>query len=99
MGQNTTKDIAARLDKVAGLLSEALGADVRCGYIGNCSGIPDTPAWRDDRSWSIFLPHPGRVGTDADRIGCVRTEDLAELLPLAAAALKLARWNAARSSS
>ena len=37
---------------------------VSYGYIGNVWGDGT-----DDRSWSIFLPHPNRVGTAADRIG------------------------------
>lgn len=36
---------------------------VSYGYIGNLE-----TGW-DDRSYSIFLPHPGRVGTSSDRVG------------------------------
>lgn len=43
---------------------------VSYGYIGN--------VWNDgtdDRSWSIFLPHPDRIGTAADRIGGYDTNE------------------------
>lgn len=53
-------------------LNEALGLDpqnysnrVSFGYIGN----------DDDVLWSVFLPHPGRVGKAEDRIGSFRTGD------------------------
>lgn len=42
------------------------------GYIGNCG------ANYDDRSWRIFLPHPGRVGTYADSIGGYSTTTYVE---------------------
>lgn len=42
---------------------------ITIGYIGN-SG----PGF-DDRSWSVFLPHPGRVGTREDQVGSWRTGD------------------------
>jgi len=42
----------------------------------------------DFRVWSVFLPHPGRVGTREDRIGSFATGDAAgaraALLELAA---------------
>lgn len=59
-------------------LNKTLGFDtgwenrvkVTFGYIGNL-----TPR-HDDRLWSVFLPHPGRVGTENDRVGSVRTGDV-----------------------
>jgi hypothetical protein len=40
------------------------------GYIGDLNGYaPGTPRHIDSRSFFVFLPHPGRVGTAADRIG------------------------------
>ena len=62
-------------------LSEALKRElpgVTFGYIGNCGVDRSGPF--DDRSWYIFLPHPGRVGTYEDRIGGFRTSDLATML-------------------
>ena len=47
------------------------------GYLGNV--WPD----RDDRSWRIFAPHPGRVGRADDCLGAFATENRFELLPLA----------------
>jgi len=48
------------------------------GYIGNVY-----PDGTDDRSWSIFVPHPGRVGTLEDRIGDFTTADRYQLLQVA----------------
>jgi hypothetical protein len=45
---------------------------VTYGYIGNC----DANGARDHRSWMVFLPHPGRVGTSADQIGNFATGSL-----------------------
>lgn len=64
-------------DRVAAL-NEALGYSdtawdairVTVGYVGNCAMTQDAdgfPAY-DDRRWYVFLPHPGRVGTDEDRL-------------------------------
>jgi hypothetical protein len=47
------------------------------GYIGNCG------QGYDDRSWSIFVPHPGRVGQPEDRIGDLSTENRHQLLHIA----------------
>lgn len=80
-------------------LNDALGYDttdyrnhqVTFGYIGNLS------RHGDDRSWSVFLPHPGRVGTSADSIGGFRTGDTESAQRVAsqlAAIVKFARWNA-----
>ena len=46
---------------------------VTFGYIGNLRGEPGGP--NDDRLWSIFLPHPGRLGRPDDAIGGFRTGD------------------------
>jgi len=53
---------------VEALKSELPG--ISFGYIGNC-GVNRYGQF-DDRSWRIFLPHPGRVGewaTDCVSIG------------------------------
>lgn len=50
---------------------------VSIGYIGNVY-LDGT----DDRSWRIFLPHPGRVGTSADCLGGFPTHERGKLLPL-----------------
>lgn len=50
---------------------------VSLGYIGNVYSDGT-----DDRSWFIFLPHPGRIGEAEDRIGGFDTSDRAKLLPL-----------------
>lgn len=47
------------------------------GYIGNCG-----PGF-DDRSWRIFVPHPGRVGGPGDSIGDYDTANHHKLLDLA----------------
>lgn len=43
---------------------------VTFGYIGNLSNS------RDDRTWMVFLPHPGRVGTSDDQVGYFSTGNL-----------------------
>lgn len=57
---------------------------VTVGYIGNLKGD------LDDRSWSIFLPHPGRAGTPEDRIGALPTDRRFELIPIMNAMVKAA---------
>lgn len=47
------------------------------GYIGNLE------RGNDDRSWFIFVPHPGRVGQAEDRIGGFTTENRHLLLQIA----------------
>lgn len=45
------------------------------GYTGNCNFLnPSSLAFRDDRSWAIFKPHPGRVGLVSDSFGGWPTE-------------------------
>jgi hypothetical protein len=51
---------------------------VTFGYIGN-SGV-DRSGPFDDRSWRIFLPHPGRIGTYADCVGSYTTDRLHVML-------------------
>jgi hypothetical protein len=57
------------IERLVKLLNEAIGGGVTFGYIGNVE------RWGDDRSWMVFLPHPGRVGTDGDHIGGFSTND------------------------
>lgn len=40
------------------------------GYFGNCE------SWGDDRTWYIFLPHPGRVGKYGDGVSLGRSSQL-----------------------
>lgn len=99
MSNNAAPDlkIVERLERMTKRLAEVSGEDVRFGYLGNCNfARPGTPAYRDDRSWCVFLPHPGRVGTSADRIGGHGGDELEALIPLVAGALKLATWQANR---
>lgn len=57
---------------------------VTIGYIGNCSVASDVRvSAHDDRSWYIFLPHPGRVGTREDSLGGFPTEDRGKLAGIA----------------
>lgn len=85
----TVSDIDARIRRQTDRLTEATGITFRYGYLGDVSGIPGTPAFRDSRSYYLFAAHPGRCGTDADRLGGV--SDPADLLPILGAALGLAR--------
>jgi hypothetical protein len=64
-GLNTLLGYSTELD------ADARRTCVTFGYIGNV----DVNGANDNRSWSVFLPHPGRVGTDDDRIGSFRTDD------------------------
>lgn len=45
------------------------------GYIGNIATGAQLGSKGDDTMWSVYLPHPGRVGTDKDRIGFFRHGD------------------------
>lgn len=54
-------------------LNTLLGATehkVTFGYVGNLGN------GRDDRTWMVFLPHPGRVGTWEDQVGGFPTGSL-----------------------
>lgn len=44
---------------------------VTFGYIGNVE------RWGDDRTWFVFLPHPGRVGRYNDSVRVGTTLELA----------------------
>lgn len=46
-------------------LNSIVGGGVTFGYIGNC----DVNGRNDYRTWMVFLPHPGRVGTHDDHLG------------------------------
>ena len=65
-------------------LSEVTGDEWTFGYIGNVSH------WGDDRSWSAFRAHPGRVGTSRDRIGGHSTENIGDLITMLRGALAFA---------
>jgi hypothetical protein len=92
--------VIARIQRTVAALNADLGLStefdehfrrtcVAFGYIGNCGPRrPDGTYANDDRIWSVYLPHPGRVGTADDSIGYFRTGDLdgakATLVALAA---------------
>jgi len=90
-------DLVADANSALGLNAAGTTHRVTFGYVGNWN-----PGGRDDRLWSIFLPHPGRVGTSEDGIGSFRTDDLEGAVrarrELAAfvKGLRFARSNAAR---
>lgn len=74
-------------------VSDSRNPQVTFGYIGNVE------RGRDDREWMIFLPHPGRVGTDRDRIGGFTTGDLdgaRQTASQAYGALRVLQWRNAR---
>jgi hypothetical protein len=71
--------IDERCRRLTDKLTELTGITWTFGYIGNTYGMPDTRAWRDDRSWSAFAAHPGRVGGYGDRIGGHSTDELPQL--------------------
>lgn len=90
-----------QIERMVTQMNKALGLDpadysrrVSFGYIGNV----DPSGSNDDRAWYVFLPHPGRVGTDADCLGSGhRTDDYAGAVRTAAmvsGALRFARWRA-----
>lgn len=60
--------------------SAAGAVNWRFGYVGNCSGTPGTPAWYDDRLWTVWAPHPGRIGAEHENLGYVRTAGVGELV-------------------
>lgn len=75
----TIRDILAKAIQVnlevkaASETAAALAKELGCtfGAIGNIE------RWGDDMCYSIYLPHPGRVGTYADRVGSWSHTDLA----------------------
>jgi hypothetical protein len=81
-------DLDTRIRRLVARLSEATGIAFTFGYLGDLSGIPGTPAFRDSRTYYVFAAHPGRVGDAGDRIGGV--SDPADLVPLLRGALALA---------
>ncbi|AEJ91896.1 hypothetical protein THORA_27 [Mycobacterium phage Thora] len=60
------KDRVEELNELLGLTDATHKATV--GYIGNARMGRDGWDYSDCR-WYVFLPHPGRVGTDDDVIG------------------------------
>lgn len=82
----TPYESCQRLVKV---LSANTGIDWTFGYLGNCSGLQNTPAFRDDRFWYAFAANPGRVGTEMDRIGGFSTARLGDLVLVLQGAVKL----------
>jgi len=79
MSTRTPEQIEARTARLFAAAQDSIKAipGVSIGYIGNCS------ASYDDRSWMIFLPHPGRVGTSGDSLGGFATADRGKLARLA----------------
>lgn len=68
---------------------------VTFGYIGNLWTGATDGSKGDDRSFMVFLPHPNRVGTDADRLGGFSYGDLdgtRSTLAQLAGALRLTKW-------
>lgn len=81
---STYAEVTDRIRRCTVRLTELTGIEFSFGYLGNDYGS-DT----SDRTYYLFAAHPGRVGTDADRLGGVK--DPADLLPILSAALQLAR--------
>lgn len=75
---------AENCERIVKRIAEVTGEAWTFGYIGNL-----TPQ-HDDRGWFAFRPHPGRVGTAADRIGGNGTDDLEALVPVLSGALRMA---------
>lgn len=66
--------VIVSIDRVLGKLNEVIWWGKDCatfGYIGNLDA-----RFGDDRCWYVFLPHPGRVGTEDDRLGGFSTGDI-----------------------
>jgi hypothetical protein len=81
-------DLDARIRRLVARLSDLTGIAFTFGYLGDVSGIPGTPAYRDSRCYYVFAAHPGRVGTSSDRLGGV--SDPNDLVPILRGALALA---------
>ena len=65
------------------------------GYIGNIPTAAKAGSKHDDRSFSVFLPHPGRPGRYEDRFGGFSYGSLAGArgcLSQLAGALQFAKW-------
>jgi len=76
--------IIGRIESAVLALNGELGYDatdldgprVTFGYIGNWGArLADGTYANDDRLRCVFLPHPGRIGTEKDRIEGFRTGD------------------------
>lgn len=82
-----TRQEALLRDEIAALNSELGLVDhkITFGYLGNLSNT------RDDRLWFVFLPHPGRTGTAADRLGGFTTGELDGIVSARAALRSFAR--------
>ena len=62
------RDEIAALNALLGLTDADHSHQVTFGYIGN--GRMTSTGWDlSDCRWSVYLPHPGRVGTSADCVG------------------------------
>jgi len=74
---------ARAYDRAEAIVKDLPGVTI--GYIGNCSlnVASGHPSAYDDRSWYIFLPHPGRVGTRDDSLGGFDTADRGKLARIA----------------
>lgn len=82
----------ARVEEIARRLD-----GVTVGYIGNVYSDGT-----DDRGWSVFLEHPGRVGESFDRIGSFATSERGRLLPIIEAieaGFAIARHGIAKASA
>lgn len=86
---NRTDRAVASCQRMVKTLSERTGIEFTFGYIGNTYGIEGTVAFRDDRRWFAFAAHPGRIGTDHDRLGGYRTSDLSGMVAELHGALSL----------
>jgi len=90
MNDVTKWDLAKELvERAVRQLNETLGFAeddkhrVTFGYIGN-GRFSDDKGWNlDGCYWSVYLPHPHRVGTADDRLGWVANGDAASLGALA----------------
>lgn len=81
------RTVTQQLERLVNVLTDRTGISWTLGYLGNCSGIPGTPAYRDERRWYAFAAHSGRVGTPADSIGGFA--DPADLIPWLQGAVSL----------
>lgn len=73
MEQSVSAQLQAKVDVLAVELP-----GLTFGYLGNVG--TDRNGRYDDRSWYVFLPHPGRVGTTNDSVGGFPTHRLPAML-------------------
>lgn len=66
------RDEIAELNTLLGVTEHK----VTFGYVGNVNAN----GTNDQRAWMVFFPHPGRVGTAADRVGSFPTGSLEGIL-------------------